>query len=404
MLGGCGGNGEVPASSPMRGQGALDAVLTAPVQVRVAAARREDLQQKARVSGVVSAFRKATVAAEVAGRVVRRTVEPGSKVSAGQVLVALDAQRTRLARDRAAANLNTRQINAKEAESELVRGRNLFARQFISPDRLEDLSFAVERAHSELASAKAQLATAERALADTLVKAPFDGIAEAVHVQVGDYLKVGVAVATVADFSRVRVRAGVTAAEAERLVVSAGRESALAAPANGQSSQQGASLGAADAELALDVLVDGEARRADSAPGKTSAELGLDVLGGRRLIGTVNSVARISDPATGTYAVEIWVDGSQAILREGMLATVHLPYPAGPSRPTVPNSAVFRRDGTLHAFVVENGKAWLRPVRTGRRTDASVEVIEGLVEGDWVVIDGQFALRDGAPVNITQRS
>ena len=378
-LGGCGGDGGAPAASSAVGQGSLNAALMAPVQVRVAAVRRQDLQQEAKVSGVVSAFRKATVAAEVAGRVVRRAVEPGSKVGAGQVLVALDAERARLAKEQAAANLGTRQINAKEAESELARGRDLFARKFISHDRLEDLNFAVQRAHSELTAAKAQLAAAERALADTLVKAPFDGIAEEMHVHVGDYLKVGVAVATVADFSRARVRAGVTAAEAELLA-------------------------GVKAELALDALGGSADDQGRNLHIGAKAELALDVLGGQRLVGAVNSVARISDPATGTYAVEIWVDGSQANLREGMVATVHLPYAAGPSRPAVPNSAVLRRGGTLHVFVVEDGNAWLRPVRAGRRNGTSVEVLEGLAEGEWVVIDGQFALRDGAPVEITQRS
>lgn len=356
VLGGCGGNGAAPAVAPGAGQGSPDAALQTPVQVRVTAVRRGDLQQEARVSGVLSAFRKATVAAETAGRVVQRAAEPGQQVAAGQVLVVLDAERARFARDQAEASLHTRKVAAEQAESELNRGRDLFERKFISPDRLDALSFAAQRAHSEVASAAAQLATTRRALADTSVRAPFAGIAEEVHVQVGDYLKVGVPVATVADFSRVRVRAGVTASEAELLA-----ESGV-------------------------------------------AEVALDALGGRRLLGEVNSVGRISDPATGTYAVEIWLDGGQAALREGMLATVHLPYAAGPSRPVTPSAAVFRRKGALHVFVVREGHVHLRPVRTGRTNGALVEVLEGLSDNELVVIDGQFALRDGAPVTVVDQS
>ena len=85
-------------------------------------------------------------------------------------------------------------------------------------------------------------------------------------------------------------------------------------------------------------------------------------------------------------------------LREGMLARVHLPSPGSTARLAVPSSAVFRRDGIMHAFVVRDGRATLRPVRTGRTNGAATAVLEGLSEGDLVVTDGQFALRDGARV------
>ena len=350
-LGGCGGDDK---SAQPPGRASVAGPPTAPVQVRVASVRRTELGRQATASGVVAAFRKAVVAAETAGRVVERAVEPGQRVEAGQVLVVLDAERARFARDQAAAALRTRKVAVEQAESELGRGRDLFERNFISPDQLDALAFAARRAHSEVASAEAQLAKARRALADTSVRAPFNGAAELVHVQVGDYLKVGVPVATVADFSRIRVRAGVTASEAEQLA------------------QSGV------------------------------AKVALDALGGQRLSGEVNSVGRISDPATGTYSVEIWLDGGQAALREGMLATVHLPYAAGPSRPAAPSAALFRRKGALHVFVAQDGKAHLRPVRTGRADGALIEVLEGLSAGEFVVIDGQFALRDGAPVIVTE--
>ncbi len=338
------------------GRDALEVALVAPVQVRVSRVRRAELRSQATVVGVVAAFRKATVGAEVDGRVVTRAVEPGGPVSTGQVLVALDAERPRISRDQAAALLRMHRVNAKQAATEFERGRNLFQRNFISQDRLDALGFAVQRTRSEVVAAKAQLAAAERALADVFVRAPFNGIAELVHVQVGDYLKKGVAVATLVDFSRARIRAGVTAAETELL------------------------------------------------GGAATAELALDALGEQRLVGAINSIARVSDPATGTYAVEIWLDADQLPLREGMLVTVHLPYAAGPSRPTVPKAAVFRRQGALHVFAIKDGRAHLTPVRTGRADSQFIEVVDGLAENDIVVIDGQFALRDGAPVMIVQEN
>ena len=179
--------------------------LSTPVQVRVAPVQSAQLQWQASVPGVVEAFRKAVVAAEVDARVVTRSVEPGDPVEAGQPLVLLDDERARIAHDQAAANVRSSEANAAQADAELIRGSDLFAREFISEDRLDVLRFAAQRNQALAAAAKAQLAAAQRALTDTTVRAPFAGTAEQIHVQVGDYLKRGAAVATVADFSRARV-------------------------------------------------------------------------------------------------------------------------------------------------------------------------------------------------------
>ena len=330
--------------------------LSTPVQVRIAPVQSAQLHWQASVPGVIEAFRKAVVAAEVDGRVVTRSVEPGDSVEAGQPLLVLDDERARIARDQAAAELRRSEATADQADSELVRGRELFALQFISEDRLDALRFAVRRNRAQAVAAQAQLAAAQRALADTTVRAPFAGTAEQIHVQVGDYLKRGAAVATVTDFSSARVRAGVTASEASRLA------------------------------------------------GAETAELTLDALGGRRLSGRIQSVARLSEPGSGTYPLEIWVEDAEGLLREGMVATVHVPYAAVDSPASVPAEAVFRRGGAMHVFVVEQQRAQLRPVRTGRTGGGHVEIIDGLATGETVVVDGQFALRDGAPVTIVRGS
>lgn len=344
---------QVEAGQAPQAQGQpLPTALSTPVQVRTAPVQSAQLHWQASVPGVIEAFRKAVVAAEVDARVVARSVEPGDPVQAGQPLLLLDDERARIARDQAAAEVRRSEANAAQADSELIRGRDLFARQFISEDRLDALRFNLQRNRAQAVAAKAQLAAAQRALADTTVRAPFAGTAEQIHVQVGDYLKRGAAVATVADFSLARVRAGVTASEAGRLA------------------------------------------------GAETAELALDVLGGRRLSGRIQSVARLSESGSGTYPVEIWVEDPEGSLREGMVATVHVPYAAVESPASVPAEAVFRRNGAMHVFVVEDQRAHLRPVRTGRSGGALIEIVDGLAPEETVVIDGQFALRDGAPVTI----
>ena len=334
----------------------LASALITPVHVRVKPATAADIGRQATATGVLEAFRTATVAAETDGRVVSRSVEPGDPVRAGQTLVTLDNEKALIARDQAEARMRSGEVDLEQAGNELERGRDLHAREFISEDALENLGFTEARAKSALEAARADLAAAERVLADTSVRAPFDGIAERVHVHEGDYLKSGTPVVTLADFSRARVKAGVTGREAELL------------------------------------------------QGAKSAEVTLDALGATTFSGRINSLARVSDAATGTYTLEIWLEDMPGDLpdrlREGMLATVYLPYADASASLAVPSAAVFRRGGAMHVFVVNAGRALLTPVSTGRTNGPTVEVLGGLDEGDLVVTDGQFALRDGAPVTV----
>lgn len=323
------------------------------VQVRVAEARLASISRQTSVTGVVEAFRKATVAAEVSGRVVARLVEPGDEVAKNQKMLTLDATKTRAAHARALASVAARKVDLASARSELARGKRLGKSASISKEELESLDFALQRAGAELQASQADAASAARDLADADVTAPFDGRAEAVHVHEGDYLTPGMPVVTVADFSRLRIRAGVTAGEAALLQLNSG------------------------------------------------TTLAFDVLGTATLQGEIHSVGRIADPANGTYPVEIWLaNAPNSPLREGMVANIQLPSNSSEPRIAVPVAAIFRREGRLHVFTVKDDIATIKPVTIGRRNNTLAEVLDGIEAGDSVVVDGQFALRDGASVTV----
>jgi RND family efflux transporter MFP subunit len=332
------------------------APLRTAVRVRVAPVLEGSVDRTCTAAGVVGAFRRATVAAEATGRVVERLVEPGDVVESGQPLVLLDATRLRLAEEQARATLRSQEVDLAEARRNLERGDRLIEDDAISKSRHDSLRFAVERAASAVRLARVALRTTQRDLADAKVRAPFAGSIEAVLVDVGDHLSPGAPVATLVDLSRVRVRAGVTAAEAASLV---------------------------SGSAARVVLAD---------------------LGGVAIDGEVHSVGRVADPASGTFPVELWLPNPDGRLREGMVAQVQLPMVGDGSGLLVPRAALIRRGGETAVFVVDGGgseaRAVARPVRTGRSNEESVQILEGVAIGEEVVIDGLFALRDGAPVSV----
>jgi RND family efflux transporter MFP subunit len=284
-----------------------------------------------------------------------RHVEPGAAVEAGAPLVTLDAELLGIAVDEARAARAARAVDLAEAKRELTRGEELLREDALSQQRIDALRFGVDRAASAERLAAAALRRAERARADTVVRAPFKGTVESVTVQVGDYLAPGQRVAVVTDLSRVRLKAGVTAEEAGQLAPGLGARVSLAA------------LG----------------RPADT---------------------TIQSIGGVSDATTGTYPVELWLDNAEGQLRGGMVGQALLAVGSDSDALVVPRAAVLRRAGVLVVFRIDTEgdeqHARLQPVALGRGSGERVEIREGLEAGQQVVVEGHFALTDGALVSV----
>jgi multidrug efflux pump subunit AcrA (membrane-fusion protein) len=87
------------------------------------------------------------------------------------------------------------------------------------------------------------------------------------------------------------------------------------------------------------------------------------------------------------------------VLKSGMFARVVLEIVGGRKALYVPKDAVLRRNDGALVFVVENGVAKARPVRTGRAAGELLEVVDGaLAAGHEVVVVGNDTLQDGAKV------
>lgn len=357
--GGCEANGPADAAPTKLETQTAPAGRSPAIRVRVATAEVVPLGGTITVPGVVRPFQKATLAAKVPGRVTERLVEPGDVVTHGDPLLRLDETDLRLATDEAEIALRLADVDLADATRELDRAKQLSRQKAISASEMDARQAAFDRAEAARARAKVALRKAEQALADATIVAPFDGSVEAVEADVGEYLQPGAPVATMVDFSRARVRAGVTAREAAQL-------------ATGH-----------------------------------AADIGFDTLGGQHVSAAVRSVARIADAGSGTYAIELWLDDPDPRLREGMIGEVHLEREPGDEHPVVPRAALLRRAGKMLLFVIDDStgeiRAEERVVRSGRSDGDFVEILDGARAGERVVIDGHFALGNGALVQIDQQ-
>jgi membrane fusion protein, multidrug efflux system len=107
------------------------------------------------------------------------------------------------------------------------------------------------------------------------------------------------------------------------------------------------------------------------------------------------------DNATKTFTVEIRVPNTGMKLRPGMFARVSVNLDKGQAI-LVPAIALIKQTGTsdMYVFVHKNGIARKVPVKTGYMLDDKIEIIEGVSEGDEVIIVGQNKLEDQVPVRV----
>jgi membrane fusion protein, multidrug efflux system len=189
-----------PSHKPSLG-GRVAAIPSVPMQ-RITP---ETHTQKIIINGVTQADDKTTLAAEVSGQVAKVLATPGQAVKPGAVLIELEVA------DRA-ANAAAAQANLASAKQILASGEELAAAGYLA-----EVGLTQRRAAYQAAQQQAKLA--QKALADTRIKAPFAGIIESVPVKVGDFLSIGSPVATLVGGQRVLLVAEAAQADVGTLQV-----------------------------------------------------------------------------------------------------------------------------------------------------------------------------------------
>jgi RND family efflux transporter MFP subunit len=122
---------------------------------------------------------------------------------------------------------------------------------------------------------------------------------------------------------------------------------------------------------------------------------------GQKFEGKVVRTAEAIDPATRTLLSEIDVPNPSGKILPGAYAQVHFAAKVNAPRLTVPiNTLLFRAEGPRAAVVGTDNKVHLKPVVIGRDYGSAVEIVDGLVPEDELVVNPADSLEDGQQVNI----
>lgn len=150
--------------------------------------------------------------------------------------------------------------------------------------------------------------------------------------------------------------------------------------------------------LKLDIQV-GENYIGGIKEGQT-IEVVIPSLENKIIQGKITAVPPSVDPRTKTFLVTVEISNPGHEIKGGMYAEVALVVARQEEALAVPQFAIVNRDDAQVVFVVQDGKALAREVEVGLTLGNLAEIVSGLEPGDEVIVEGQYAVSDGAPVEV----
>ena len=361
-LSACGGGDKAAGAAPGPGAGAAPP----PPAVGVLTVKAEPVAIDTELSGRLEAWRTAQVRARVAGVVGKRLFTEGSEVKAGQALFQIDDAPYRAALDSALAAQARAEANLAQAQANLARNEPLAAAKAISQTEWVATQTALKQAQAEVATAKAAVTTARLNVDYAQVKAPISGTIGRALVTEGALVGQGevTQLALIQQTDPMYVNFTQSAAEVLRL------RRAVEAGQLGQGGGRGA-------EVRL-VLDDGSEH---PQPG--------------RLLFSDLSV----DATSGQVTLRAEVPNPKGTLLPGLFVRVRTAQAEAPRAMLLPQQAVTRGSAGDTVLVVGEGNLPAsRPVKIGGSRGASWVVLDGLKEGERVIVDGFQKMSPQAPV------
>jgi RND family efflux transporter MFP subunit len=388
VLAGCGTSSGTAATSDSSGRAkAADSLR----KVTTVTAAEMPLEQLIVVTGTLAAEQEIILGMKVAGRISELPVDLGSIVQKGDVIARLDTTDFDLRLRQSAAALEQARVRlglpstgtnedvdlertslVREAHAtmegtrfRLDRASQLYEKGLMAKSDFDVANSAYKVAEAQYADAldearnrqgvlsqrKSELEIARQQLADAVLYAPIGGSIRQRSANVGQYVSAGTPIVNVVQMNPVRLRTDVP--EREALNIRTG--------------------------MLVRVTVEGT----------TTVHEG-------RVVRLSPSV----DESNRTLLVETEIPNSSNVLRPGSFARAEIVASSSQRGLIVPATAVVSFAGIDRVFTVPDGKASEIRIKTGRRTDTGIEILEGVSAGDQVVIN-PGNMTDGESVTVT---
>lgn len=310
--------------------------------------------------GIAQAERESRLSFRIPGKIQRLEVKVGDNVRPGQLIAALDPEDYRLQVEETEASLERARAESRNAEANYVRVRALYENRNASRNELDGARAAAESAAAQVLAFQKRLDLARAQMSYTRLEAADEGAVAEVYVEVNENVQAGQPVVLLTGGSRIEVQVGVP----ESLI--------------------------------------SQVRPGDRVT------VTFDALPGRKFAASVVKVGVVSGAST-TYPVTVRLEVAVPEIRPGMAAEVSFSFSSrqGSERFLVPAVAVSEDRQGRFVFVAEpapGGLATVRkkPVRVGELREDGLEILEGLRDGDLVIVAGVSRIAEGEMVKILE--
>lgn len=307
------------------------------LNVNAIIAKPQTLSDNIFINGSLLPDEEVDLSFETSGKIVEINFKEGSHVKKGDLLAKVNDRHLQAQLQRLTAQL-------KLAEDRVYRQSTLLERDAVSQE-------AFEQVKTDLATLKADIEVVQANIALTELKAPFDGVIGLRGVSVGSYATPSTFVAKLTKVSPVKVEFAVPEHYAD------------------------------DVQVGYNVEF--------SLPGKLEP-----------FKAKVYAKESKIDPVTHTLTVRALYDNHKGETLAGRYASVNLEKQRIENAITVPSEAIVPEMGVDKLYLYKSGKAQPVTVTTGIRTDAAVQIVSGISQGDTIIVSGTLQLRMGLPVKL----
>ncbi len=315
------------------------AVVADPVAVTVAPVIFRPTQRLLKFVGTLYGNEEVTLSSQAEGQIESIHVDLGDRVTEGQILAEVEDDDLR-------ARLREIEATLDKARADEARGRELRESKVISPQEYESMQTAV-------AVSEAQRDTVNVLLRHTKVRSPLTGSVARRMISAGEYVRAGTALFDLVADQPLKLRGDVPERFAQEL-------------ATGQ-----------------------------------PVQIAVDAYPGAVFAGRLSRISPAANAENRSVTVEALVDNPQHQLKPGFFASAGIVTRADDEALMVPETAVISFAGVTKLFVVRDGVAEERHVRTGTRDDQGlVEIVEGLRADEVVATSGLAKLENGTAVTV----
>jgi RND family efflux transporter MFP subunit len=312
--------------------------------VSVEKVSKKDLSETLNLVGNITANNDVNIISETAGKITAVFTKVGDYKQSGSVLFQVDDELKKAA-------FMSAEANYEKARKDYERFQTLYQQKSVTDSQLDQAKLGA-------AMAEAQYIVAKRQLSDSQIKTPISGYVTARYVDLGAMVQGApqpTLVANIVDISRLKVKLNL--AEKDAFIAKVGDQ----------------------------------------------VSVSVDVYPNVKFKGRIESISSKGDDAH-TYPVEISINNESAHpLKAGMFARVEFTSLKNRETIVIPRESLVGSVKEPQVFIVENGIAKLRSLTVGNQSGIYVQVLQGLMEGETIVVNGQNNLVDNLKVEILNK-